>query len=154
MSVAVQRRIEREEAIRPLGAAVAATIGVGQAILGAVSALALIVWHDSEVLLDRIEVSRVTVLDYALVALTLAAITLVVAIALWRAVHWARALMALVEVAQLAAGAYLVLVWEGVYVSSGVLQILVASLALWLLYGRADRFFARRDVSLPSAGET
>ena len=141
---------ERTEAARPLGVAAAAIIGFGQATIDAVAALALLAARNDRAVLDRIDVSYTTLTRFALAWLILAAITFVAAAALWRLGQRARPLLALSEALHISAGIYLLLFWGGMYVATATILLLVAALSLWLLYGRSDRFFARRDASLPN----
>jgi hypothetical protein len=147
---ALRGRAERTEAAPPLGVRAGATIGFAQAAIAACAALLLFAARNDRAALDRIGVSQTTVTRFALVWLILAAITAVAAAAVWRRGQKARPLMALGEALQFGAGIYLLVFWGGIYVSSAMILLMVGSLSLWLLYGRSDRFFARRDASLPS----
>jgi hypothetical protein len=59
--------------------------------------------------------------------------------------NWARILVGILEVTNVAAGLYLLVAWSGTYIWNGIWQIGIALLVLYFLFGsRGDEFFSRR----------
>ena len=116
-----------------------------QATLGSLAAVGLLVERHDTALLAHVNVASRTVTMYAVIALLVAALTFLVAVGLWNAVGWARVTVGVVQAVQIASGLYLLVSWRGIYVWNAIIQILVAMLVLWLLFGgKSDEFFARR----------
>ena len=130
---------------RPANITIVAIIAFVQAAIGSLAAVGLLVERHDTALLAHVNVTSQTVTTYAVVALLVAAITFLVAVGLWRAAGWARGAVAIVQIIQIGLGLYLLVSWRGIYVWNAIIEILVALLALWLLFGvNSDEFFARR----------
>jgi hypothetical protein len=130
---------------RPVGVAVVAIIGFIQAIIGGLGGIALLVERNDLDFRAHVGESKGTITWYAVLAIVIAAITFLVAYALWSGADWARIVVTVVEVLYIAGGVYWLFAWGGIYLWSGIVQILIALLVLWLLYNpRADDFFTGR----------
>jgi hypothetical protein len=127
---------------RPVGVTVIAVILFIQAIAGIVGGIAFIIERNNASLLDHVDAKSNEVTAYATVAIVWGVIALLVGMGLWRGGNWARVLVAIVEVLSVAGGVYLLIQWDGTHAYTGIWQIAIGMIVLYLLFNpRASEFF-------------
>jgi hypothetical protein len=130
---------------RTVGVTVVAVIAFIQGIIGILMGIGLIVERNNDSLIEHIGQSSGQIQTYGWIAVIWGVLAVFVGWGLWNAANWARILVAILEVLQIAGGVYLLFTWNGAYLWQGVWQIVVALVVLWLLFNpRADAFFESR----------
>jgi hypothetical protein len=130
---------------RPVGVTTVAVIAFVQSSFGILGGLALIIERNDRELIAHVGQSSGRITTYGVAAIIWGVVTFFAALELWNGVNWARILVGILEVTNVAAGLYLLFAWSGTYVWNGVWQIGIALLVLYFLFGsRGDEFFSRR----------
>lgn len=119
----------------PFGVIVIGVVGIVQGVLTLIAGLALLVERNDADLLRQIGLESGEVGTYAVVAMIVGAVTIMVSLALFRGSGVARVLIGLLQVLHLAGGVYLLVRYEGTYLWDGVTTIIVAAVILFLLFG-------------------
>jgi hypothetical protein len=130
---------------RPVGVTVVAVIAFIQGIIGILMGIGLIVERNNDSLIEQIGQSSGQVQTYGWLALIWGVLAVLVGWGLWNGGDWARILVAILEVLQIAGGVYMLFAWNGTFLFQGIWQIIVGLVVLWLLFNpRSDQFFASR----------
>jgi hypothetical protein len=127
---------------RPVGVTTVAVIAFVQSSFGILGGLALIIERN-----DRTSASRAAGSPPTASAIIWGVVTFFAALGLWNGANWARIIVGILEVTNVAAGLYLLFAWSGTYITyirNGIWQIGIALLVLYFLFGsRGDEFFSR-----------
>jgi hypothetical protein len=136
---------------RPVGVTTVAVIAFVQSSFGILGGLALIIERNDRELIAHVRQSSGRITTYGVAAIIWGVVTFFAALGLWNGANWARILVGIVEVTNVAAGLYLLFAWSGTYVWNGIWQIGIALLVLYFLFGsRGDEFSrAARPESAP-----
>ncbi len=130
---------------RPLGVAIVAIIAFVQAFFGILAGLALIIERNDRELIAHVGQSSGRLTTYGVVAIIWGIVTFFVALGLWNGANWARILIGILEVINIAGGVYLLFAWSGTYIWTGIWQVGIALLVLYFLFGaRGEEYFTRR----------
>jgi hypothetical protein len=131
---------------RPVGVTIVAVIVFVQAFFAVLGGLALIVERNNGDLLSQIEQSSGRVTTYGVAAIVWGLIAFFVARGLWNGAEWARIIIGILQVLNIAGGVYLLFAWSGTYIWQGIWQVGIALFVLYLLFGaRGGRFFESRS---------
>lgn len=130
---------------RPVGVAIVAIIGFVQAIFSFLTGIALIVERNNGTLREHVDNSSGVITTYGVAAIVWGVVAFFVALGLWNGAGWARIVVAILEVINIAGGVYLLFAWGGTYIWTGLWQILIALIVLYFLYGaRSEEYFTSR----------
>jgi len=133
------------EAHRPIGVAVVGWVTIIQGVFNIATGIGLFIERNNASLTDHIGVESSTIGTYAWVAIIWGVVALFTGWSLLGGAGWARLLVAILQVAHIASGVYVLFAWEGQNRYDGLGQIVVGLIVLFLLFNqRADRFFASR----------
>jgi hypothetical protein len=130
---------------RPGGVTLIAVIMFLQAIAGIGVGIALIVERNNSWFLDHTNRKVDEILAYGVVGIVWGVIVLLVGMGIWWGRNWARYLVGVVEALSIASGVYLLARSGSANVGSGVAQIAMGLVILYLLFNnRASGYFGRR----------
>jgi hypothetical protein len=130
---------------RPVGVTTVAVIAFVQSSFGILGGLALIIERNDRELIAHVGQSSARITTYGVAAIIWGVVTFFASLGLWNGANWARILVGILEVTNVAAGLYLLFAWSGTYIWNGIWQIGIALLVLYFLFGsRGDEFFSRR----------
>lgn len=130
---------------RPVGVAIVAIVAFVQAFFAIIAGLALIIERNDSELIAHIDRSSGHITTYGVLAIIWGAVTFFVAWGLWHGANWARIVVGILEVLNIAGGVYLLFAWSGTYIWTGIWQILIALVVLYFLFNmRAEEFFTQR----------
>ncbi|HXV33345.1 MAG TPA: hypothetical protein VD769_04985 [Gaiellaceae bacterium] len=131
---------------RPAGVTIVAVIVFVQSSFAVLGGLALLVERNDADLLSHLEQSSGRLTSYGVAAIVWGVIGLLVARGLWNGAEWARILVGILEVLNIAGGIYLLFAWGGTYLWQGIWQIGLALAVLYLLFGaRGSEYFTSRE---------
>jgi hypothetical protein len=131
---------------RPVGVTIVSVITFVQSFFAVLGGLALIVERNNSDLLAQVDQSSGRITTYAVAAIVWGVIAFFVALGLWNGADWARIVIGILQVVNIAGGIYLLFAWGGTYLWQGIWQIGIALLVLYFLFGaRGGRYFEARN---------
>jgi hypothetical protein len=131
---------------RPVGVTIVSVITFVQGFFAVLGGLALIVERNNNDLIAQVDQTSGRITTYAVAAIVWGAIAFLVALRLWNGADWARIVIGILQVVNIAAGIYLLLAWGGTYLWQGIWQIGIALAVLYFLFdARGSKYFYSRD---------